>query len=85
MAKTSYSAWAGQVLLSQVHFGQDKDGPLSLRVHLANQVCYNAPLCIHTAIWTTSKRVSPRRDHLFSHFNMYWFEYCKWKHMHILP
>ena len=49
--KLSYSAWAGQILLSQVNFGQDKDGPPPLRVHLANQVCYDAPLCIHTAVW----------------------------------
>lgn len=73
MTKISYSAWAGKVLLSQVHFGQDKDGPLSLRVHLTNQVCYNAPLCVHTAIWTMSKRVSPRRDHLFIRCDMCWF------------
>ena len=54
--KTSYSVWTGQVLLGQVHFGQDKDGPLSLGVHLANQVGYNAALCIHAAIWTERER-----------------------------
>lgn len=56
--KLSYSARAGQVLFSQVHLCQDKDGPLTLGVHLANQICYNAPLCIHTAIWRETRKVT---------------------------
>lgn len=67
MAKLSYSARAGQVLLSQVHFGQDKDSPLPLRIHLANQVCYNAALCVHTAIWTMREKVSLHTGHLSPH------------------
>lgn len=55
-----YSAGTGQILFSQINFGEDKDGPLPLRVHLAHQVCYNAPLCIHTAIWV--KGTNPREE-----------------------
>ena len=42
-----YSAGAGQVLLSQVHFGQNKNGPLPLGIHLTDQVCHNAALGIY--------------------------------------
>lgn len=49
-----YSAWAGQVLFSQINLGQDKDSPPSLRIHLTDQVSYDAAFCIHTAIlWQT--------------------------------
>ena len=47
----SYPARAGQVLLGQVHFGQDEYGPLAMGVHLADQVCDDAALRVHTAIW----------------------------------
>jgi hypothetical protein len=43
----SHPVRAGQVLLSQVYFGQDKYGPLPLRVHLTDQVCDDAALRIH--------------------------------------
>lgn len=52
-----YSAWAGQVLLSQINLGQHKDGPLPMWIHLTDQVRDYAPLCIHTAIWWQKENI----------------------------